>query len=228
MPLASEILLRSAALLNDPGQQIFTNAVLLPYLKIAWDELQDDMMNNGIPTIKEATAALEIAAGVSVISSSSVPVALPENLVEPIELHEKAPGEDDSYYRLMTPKSFSPDIEPGSTLRYWAWNDEEIQFPPASTSRIVRIRYQKSLPTITGESTNIAVRGAVPFLATKTAAYAAEFIGQNLTRSSSLRADAEKNLAKFRNIRVRGLQGIKTTRIPYGASRRKRRWISRM
>jgi hypothetical protein len=56
MPLASVIMDESASLLNDASRSIYSYTVQLPYLKSAWNKLQVELQNQGIPVIKEVSA----------------------------------------------------------------------------------------------------------------------------------------------------------------------------
>ena len=60
---ANEVFEAAATLLNDPNQVTFTDADQLPFLKVAWRELQTFLLSNGISDVDEyTTTKLDIAA----------------------------------------------------------------------------------------------------------------------------------------------------------------------
>ncbi len=58
--LASDVMARSGAYLNDASQGLWTNAVLLPYLQQAAQDLVDEFLDHGIGTLREVSAALAV------------------------------------------------------------------------------------------------------------------------------------------------------------------------
>lgn len=224
MALASAVMDIARAKLNDIPGDVFTNEVLLPHLQSAWRTLQSSMQSNGIPTVRKQSATLTIPAGNLVISSSSIP-PYPSDFIEPIELWERKVGGQVQDWTKMFESDWSPFVEQTESLRIWAWVDQEIQFPGATEDREVQIRYLAKLAEITSENTNIPVIFCEEYLGTKTAALAAEFIGANRTRSDRLESMAEIELRMFINKAVKGMQAIKTRRIPYGNRRRRLGWL---
>lgn len=210
--LASAVMDRARAALNDASGQLFTNNVLLPFLNNAWEDLQSEMQVNGLPTVFGATAALTIPAGAIVLSTVSTP-PLPTNLVEPQNLYERRPGET-RWYPMGEYPGLLPTYQ-GETLGIWQWRGDTIKFVGATTDREILIEYTSSLPEITGANTVIPIDSAKLFLAYKTAAEAASDVGQNPQRAESLSARANVEKQKFIAIRVKGLQGLSVRRIPY-------------
>ena len=89
---AATVMLRSGAYLNDPANITFTYVILLPYLRMAMDDLQSVMVENGISFLDTKTAVLALSAVTSVgITSASNP-ALPTDLLLPISLEERPTG----------------------------------------------------------------------------------------------------------------------------------------
>jgi hypothetical protein len=111
--LASEVMDRSRAILNDVAIDLYTNQVLLPYLKIANDDLSDELVDNGSTVSKEVSQTIPLAAG-------GTQPALPNDMIVPIEIYEKDSGQDDSYYRYMEQRPFLPNILPGRELSVWS------------------------------------------------------------------------------------------------------------
>jgi hypothetical protein len=216
---ASEVMDLARTKLNDAALQLFNNDVLLPYLQAAYLTLQSEMQDNSLPTTFEASSALAITAGATVVSTSSTP-ALPLDIIEPIEVYER--GDSSQRWELMDeityrPLSFAADLD--ASLHVWQWSEDELKLRGSTANREILIKYIKSLPTISNESTELGLRGALLYLAYKTAAEAAEDIGQNRTKAERLESKAQVELNKFINIRVKGQQGHPVRRRPYGSRR---------
>lgn len=223
MPTATVIMDGVRSNLNDAGGQLYTDAALLPHLRTAWGILQNRMRSAGIPTVVDAGAVLTIPANVVLINNSTTP-ALPSDLLNIQEIHEKGVGETDDFYQLMNDENVLPIVTPGSALGYYSWVDGELALVGATVNRIIRIRYLKSLSAITSGSVNISQVGAQPYLELKTAALASILIGQNRTRGDYLNAEAGPALEQYINTEVKGTQGDPVTRLPYGFRRRKAKW----
>lgn len=214
----TEVMDRASASLNDPGRELFTDAILLPFLKNAWETLQSEMQNNGLPTVFEVSSTLTIPAGNLTISSSSTP-ALPTNFIEPLEVLEKS-SNNVNWIPMTRIYSQPLNTNQSERLNVWGWFEDEIKLAGATADIEVLLRYIKSLPEISNPATELGLRGSLLYLAYKTAAGAAEDLGQNRTRADRLESKAELELQKFINIRVKGQQGQAVRRIPYGRIRR--------
>jgi hypothetical protein len=164
--------------LNDVGKQIWTDAVLLPFLVEAHGDMVLELWNNGLPILREISSDINVAIDATALTSP------PSNLVEPIWMKERAQGSSDDWIN-MTEKDFEPDINQAATLRYWAWRDGTIQFVGADTAREIRLRYHKSLTVPTGAGSALGLVFAEFFLGPQTAGYAAASVG-NLTLASEL------------------------------------------
>ncbi len=219
---AQEILDSAAALLNDQAKQVFTDTVMLPYLKIAANELELELELNAIPMTNKKSAALVIAVGKTGIGDTGQ-VALPTDLISPITLHERLSGSNDDYSE-MTHVEFLPDTQVlGSSLSYWSWIGEKITFLGALTARDVKIDYTAAaLTPITATTTVINMFNVKVFLQYRTAALAAQFIGENKERSDDLNVFARLGMDKLLGINVKGEQSISTRRKPFMANYRSR------
>jgi hypothetical protein len=217
MPLlASDIMDRSAALLSDPSKVTMTYTLQLPYLKIAWDEIQEDLVANGIVDVRELTSnAISVSIGTKELSNP------PADLLFPLEIWERAPGQTDDYWTLMDKKTPDPADVQVDELEVWYWEENIIKFRGATTAREIKIRYQKELATISGDSTAIPVTNAKSFLSHRTAANVAESRG-NKARATALHARADYFLAKLTSTKVRDMQDGPYRPKRYGYSRRRR------
>lgn len=188
--LASDVMDRSRAVLNDVAKDLYTNEVLLPYLKIANDDLSDELVDHGGTVQREVSVDLALSTG------NKSPI-LPADMIVPIEVFEKNQGEDDSYYRFMRQKDFLPNGLPGTELNVWAWREQSIVTQGSSIAKQLRVRYYRLILSITGENSPVELTHALNYLAYHTAALAAEHIGQNRGKAIDLESQAIQKLNKL-------------------------------
>jgi len=210
--LASDVFNRSRAVLNDVAIDLYTDDVLLPYLKIANDDLSDELVDNGSTVQKEVSADLSLSVG------NTVPV-LPANMIVPIECFEKNVGEDDSYYRFMTQRIFLPNMLPGKELGMWAWREQAIVTVGATGPKLIRVRYHRLISDIVGPVSPIELTHALNYLAYHTAALAAEHIGQNRSKAIDLESQAMVKINKLLKKEVKQNQARPVRRRPFKLNR---------
>jgi hypothetical protein len=201
---AQEPLTECKVLLNDPSGTIYPDDKVLPLMQKAYRELQTRMMLHSLPVLKESVAAVPVAAGVTQLSDGA---GLPDNLVYPTELAERASGTS-ALYSPMTETFWEKEAKPGTSLNFWSWREEEVKFLGATTPREVKIRFMRGFPRITAVGSPILVNNAVTFLAARTAALAALTLGANPQRAGALGADAAGALDELIGILAKRQQGI--------------------
>jgi hypothetical protein len=224
--LASEVMDRARVHLNDVGVDLFNNDVLLPFLTSAWEELQSTMQAHGLPIMTETSSMILLPAGGIVLGTSAVAPypTLPANFIEPKAVYERAPGT--MRWEEMTEAHGIINYNPQTALGVWEWDGDSFKFVGATGDREILLRYLKGLPEITSEATNLPITGAKRYLALKTAAEAAEDIGQNRTKADRLETKAEFEMNRFLAIRVKLQQDVSVRRRGYNSPQRSRGWSS--
>lgn len=210
--LASDVMDRSRAVLNDVAKDLYTNEVLLPYLKIANDDLSDELVDNGATVQKEVSVDI-------VLPTPSKVLTLPDNIIVPIEVFEKDPSQDDSYYRKVDQRTFLPNDTPGNELCYWSWREQAVTFPGAIANKLVRLRYYRLITSLDGENSPVELSHALNYLAYHTAALAAEHIGQNRPKAIDLEGQALIKLNKLIKKEVKQSQSKPIRRRPFKIGR---------
>lgn len=214
-PTGTQVMTDARALLNDANGIQYTDAVLLPYLKISWDELAAVLSSHSIPVLKEVSADVDV-------DESTVVVAGPTDLVTPIKLQEKPQGATDDLFVDMKALSWEgSEYPPTAYINYWAWRGQSFHFAPHTNTQTVRIFYIKDLSVITSEAQTLAVHHCKVVLSKRTAALAARYMGANPTRADSLDKEAEYFMNLVVNREVQTSQGIAVRRRGYRASRRR-------
>ena len=206
MALASEALDSARTYLNDQGKQIWSDALLIPFLKEAYKDLLLALKLNEIPVIMEKSAAITVNIGATTLT-------LPADIVEPVKLKERLFGSSESFIN-MSEKAWEPDITQSSTLRYWAWREEVLELVGATTKREVLLFYIKTLTAPTLASSSLGFINAETYLGPKTAVYAASSLG-NSTLAGEANRIAEDKLEIIIRYNVKNKQGLPVRRLPY-------------
>ena len=214
---ANEVFEAAAALLNDPNQVSFTDDDQLPFLKVAWRELQTFLLSNGIVDIDELTTTpLTITADTKQWTST------PVDLLIPIKLWERAVGGSETDWVEMEEKIPDPADPQETELEIWYFKEGDIWFRGANSNRQVILRYQRELAAITGQASAIPVRGSISFLSFRTAGILSRACG-NDSRADDLDADAKMHLDSVIATKVKDEQGMPARPRRYGFTRRANR-----
>ncbi len=225
----SSNLVKSAALMNDQDRAVYTDAVLLPYLNIALSELQEIFELNNIPSTSVTSATIAVPAGTSLIGFLTVP-ALPTDLVEIQQLWESQTGQNN--WTPMGKREYLTAAIVGSTqlsmFGVWAWLDQQINLRAANTPLDLKLDYIQNLfaeITIGLVGTNNAVINTDTFFQYRTAALAAEFIEENISRADKLNIYGVSGLERSLGISVKGKQSIAVRRRPFRAAFKRSRTL---
>jgi len=215
---AGDIMDRAAALLSDPSKVTYTYTLQLPFIAIAWDELQEELIANDVADVEEVTST-PIAVTVGTLDLTS---GQPGDLLFPLEVWERAVGGAEADWVKMKEKTPDPSDAQVDTLEIWYWHENVIKFRGATTNRQIKILYQKDLITIVSGVTVIPVSNCKSFLSHRTAAIIAESRG-NKARAVSLHQRSDYFLAKATTTKVKDMQDTPARPKRYGYSRRARR-----
>lgn len=225
---ASQIMDRVANLLNDPNKTDYTYIVVQPYLNMAIEEYSETMEeSNSSPT--NQTVVISVPVGQSVIYPGEAAGAVPKyptDLTEIQEVSERMGGSADSFVR-MDRKEFISLFPPNTSLLYWTWENQQIKFNPngALTDREIQLRYvAQATPYVLSPNDGVAAINARAFLAFKTAAFCALFIGENENRAKALDDLAAASLERAVAISNKGRQQIMTRHRPFRAGYKARGW----
>lgn len=218
MFLISEVYSGARALLNDMDGAVFTDEVLIPYYRMAMDKLRLDCEENQIPFNFKTSAPIEVAQGVTDIGGPTGP-ALPRDLVEVLECWEIPSGTGDDYM-LMRHTRFLPKTPIlTSYLEVWTWQNDYIHFLGANGNIQVKIDYLSDpLGDLTAPEGTVRLTNSKLYLQHSTAAWAAQFIGENESRATALADMASQFLSAMINIKIMSQQNMATRRRPFMAN----------
>jgi hypothetical protein len=179
---AGQITALIRSLLNDAAGNLFTDAVLLPYVNVGYRKTQRALANVGSGTflsddallVVTAIAEVDASAQVSITDATAPPNQLPPDLLVPVKLWERASGSTDEFVEMtdMTDHDGLPSQEQSLTLDYWEWRADGLYFLGATQDTQIRLRYQKSYPDLVDATSPVLIRQAQEALAYAAAAMA--------------------------------------------------------
>jgi len=175
------------ALLNDVTGAIYQDAPMITLGNKVYKELQTKLSANGISTNKELSTVIDVPALTLKLSDGAL---LPTDLLYPIHLEERDDGSTSlEDFIDMDEREWEPDLVKTEILRYWTWREEEIKFVGSTVAREVRIKYVKSLGSITATTSPLAILNSEQWLAQRLAAVASLVLGSNSSRAQALNDD---------------------------------------
>lgn len=230
---AGQIMDRVANLLNDPNKTDYKYAVQIPYLNMAIEEYSDMMAEANTPVsnmtlTNRASGPILIPVGGTfiTINESTIPGApkYPDDLIEIQEVGERIQGVGGPFIAL--PRREFGQVSPATnSLLYWIFERGVIRFNPSGATAPIEIELKYSAQGVdyvaTPEELIFAI-GARTFLAYKTAALCALFIGENPSRAEVLEDQANKAIERATAISNKGRQQIVTRHRPFRAAYKSR------
>jgi len=228
-----DVLVNSAALMNDASQRKYTSVIQLPYLNLALSELQEIFELNNIPVTQKSSDVINVPSGIDEVGFAPDPPILgtpylPNDLIEINELFESPEGQND-WTRVVKREYLTRSIIPGGTetsyFGVWSWQEQEIKLLAANQNRDLRLDYIKNLFPILDVETmldDLTVINSATFLQYRTAGLCAEYLAENPTRASSLNGNALLSLDRTLGISTKGKQSIVYRRRPFRAAFKRR------
>lgn len=194
--------------LNDVSAVTYTDAILLTWLRTAYEHLRNIMAANGFDQLRIISTSQTVLAGATTLTD-------PSNMLVPLNLEERANGTTDNY-TPMTERTWETNIPASASLRYWAYHDTGITFPAASTDREVVIYYLKDLsPQSITVGTTSLVGNARAYLGARTAALVAAFVMRNEGLAMAANSVADEQLRYIVSFAVTNMQARPTRRRPF-------------
>ena len=202
----------AASLLGDYARNIWTDASILEYVKSAHNQIQNELILNGMRPFQTLSAALPVAAG-------ELALIAPQDLFLPISLSERTPASTD--WLPMTEREFEPAFQPTSSLSYWAFRNNEINFLLCTVDREVLLRYYTlSAGTINDINSVVNLNNAISMYAALTAYLAASFKGRNEKAANRLERLWYQRRDTYLGIEAINKQGVTHRRRPYTSKKR--------
>ena len=202
---AGQITALVRSLLNDAAGNLFTDAVLLPYVNSGYRKAQRALANiqsgsfltDNVLLVVPAVTVVDASAQVSITDATAPPNQLPPDLLVPVKLWERVNGSSDDFIEMtdLTDHDGLPSEPQSQMLRYWEWRADGLYFLGATQDTQIRLRYQKSYPDMTDATSPVLVRNAQEALAYAAAAMAGAARGApQAERWDAAAADALEDL----------------------------------
>lgn len=179
---AGQITALVRSLLNDAAGNLFTDAVLLPYVNSGYRKVQRALANvqsgtfltDNLLLVVPAVAQVDASVQVSVTDATAPPNQLPPDLLVPVKVWERANGSSDDFMGMtdLTDHGGLPSEPQGQMLRFWEWRADGLYFLGATQDTQIRLRYQKSYPDLTDATSPVLIRQAQEAIAYCAAAMA--------------------------------------------------------
>lgn len=202
--------------LNDIAASLYTNAALTPHVIAANEELETELLTYGVEVQRVVSAAIPVAIG-------AVVLLLPTDFLLPIALYERDSGATTAPYVEIKERMWNPtDYTQVNTLNFWAFYNNNVNFPGATTARDVLMQYERQLAVVTGPNSPEDFVLSKRFLAAKTGELAARYIGMNPTFADDIaRREVEPARDKLIHILVGNMQGNPQRRQRFTTQRRR-------
>lgn len=213
-----EVLDRSRFFLNDVNATFFTDDNIFAAFKVAYDDLKEELYDNNVQITNELSQEYTITTDMRDIGGPTGP-PLPINLVVPVNLWERQAGTDDDF-TLMSQRRYLPKTNVLTAyLQYWSYRKQIIQFLGANQNREVKVDYVgDTLTFVTSVNSQLNLFNCKSFLAYRTGALTAEYMGENSTRADKLNANATSAMDKLINTDVKNQQSMPVRRRPFMAN----------
>jgi len=222
-PQAGDILVAARTHLNDDEGIIWPDQKLFPKLREAHRQLQLALVANGVPIVREVSAIFKVPAGTKDLT---VLPAYPDDLVQPIWLKERAPGQTDRDFIDMAEVDFLPQVLVDRRLIYWCWTGQKIMTISSYADREVMIRYKKALKIPQEATDNVGPFFGEIYLSYKTAALAVGSITpRDENKLEFLTLQADSSLEDLLKLAAMSAQNLPTKRRPYHRGRGRGRVI---
>ena len=155
---AGQITALVRALLNDAAGNLFTDAVLLPFVNSGYRKAQRALANvqsgsfltDNVLLVVPAVGTVDPSVQVSITDATAPPNQLPPDLLVPVKIWERANLSSDDFVEMvdLTDHDGLPSEPQAQALLYWEWRADGIYFLGATQDTQIRLRYQKSYPDL--------------------------------------------------------------------------------
>ncbi|GAC1632860.1 MAG: hypothetical protein NVS9B14_06710 [Candidatus Acidiferrum sp.] len=166
---------------SNVGQgAVWTDAVLMPYLNIAYRKVADALENVGAPSPVRDDVLLTIPAiagpdaSLQVSLTDSTTPQLPVDLEAPLKLWERPAGSSQNFFEMVdvTNKGGLPSRFQDQILSVWEWRTDGIYFLGATQDTQIRMRYRAIYADLVDGTSNVLIRKSTNAIAFGAAAVA--------------------------------------------------------
>ncbi len=190
---AGSVMLRAASMLNDSSQLVYTNAVLLPYLNAALDEVEAELSVYEVNSLVTDSLVIDVDIDDDELGS------MPSDFVDVISLMERTRDSDDDWREVTETVDINRNLTTATAIEQWSLRNVTIKINPPQSDREVLLNYIKGLTTAAGAATAVDIEVSRHLLALITARNTATDNGNSPTKGASF--DRRITLANDRLVR---------------------------
>lgn len=212
---ASAVLAQCAKIyMNDSAQVLWTDAILLPYLTAANEDLALEL------EVSEIAVQRDVVSPDIDVAANAVKLAqLPVDMIVPLELLERADASTEDWTPVKEVDFVNPNLDTNSEIVEWSWRDLDIQINPPTSARDVRLRYVRLLVALTVAGSTVEIESAKRYLSARTAQLACYGGGNNSKKGDKLQNDVDQALDRVLRVYVNNQQGVSVRRRAYVGKR---------
>lgn len=218
--ILNDVLARARTLLNDDDSTTWPDWRLIPKAQAAFEELEADLILAEIPIISQQNTIMLVPA-YNINANNGVPLDLstlpgyPRNMIMPIWMKERWPGQEWRDFVDMVECDFTPITTTDVYLRYWTWYNGKLAVLGAMNNVEILLRYQMFLPLPGVDTDTISVPLGQLFLSFRVAALAAASLPEMKAFALDLDTRAASNLDKIVRMNIKQQQNLPAKRRPY-------------
>lgn len=210
--LVSEVLTQMRGVyLNDRNSDRFSDDDLIPYIQEASQFLQSELLAHELKVVEEESSVITVPPG---DSNLSLLAGYPDNLVNVLEIFERLPGDSDNDWMRLT-ESSNLQGEAGNYAYNWSFSGGVVKIRPANRELEIYLKYYKILTDISGPNSPLWALHIKGYLASRAAAMAAAFNGNNSVRAQAIGAISEQYKDNLLAIEVKEQQDEPVRHKPY-------------
>ena len=167
--LVSDVNTRVRSLVGDLAGSVYSDAVLLPYVNSAYEEVATAMRSANVSIFKRTSSAIAIASGTKLLGRTGGATQYPSDMIRPLELVERVSGSG-LYVRMSQSDGVMEDRAATTLMQEWDWRDDTLYFPGASGNVQVIIEYEADLAALSGNSSPLLIQNCLNAVAYTVAA----------------------------------------------------------
>lgn len=186
-PTAGSVCLRAAMHLNDSSQLVYTTPVLIPYLAMAVDELEEELAVFEVTMMRKNSITIEVAAGALLLAQ------YPADYVEAIRMFERADGSSTDWMDVKEVLKVDQNYDTAQGIEYWSAENGLIRINPPTSARDVYLEYIAMMTEPTTSATAIDIPASRRFLGLVTARNAARDAGNSKTKADMFKEDIDRS-----------------------------------
>lgn len=208
-----DVLESAAAFVNRaaPEGKKLSPSELKPFLSMAQRDVVRALASRGVSSVRQRRElAAPLSAASTLVSLMSTP-ALPEGLVKPLALWERAFPEGGAWRAVERVRSLPVEIPPERHRRIFELRGDALVLPAATGETALLVEYMGSLGRFEAPRDEIAILDAADPIALLAAHYA--LVSTSPSAAAALRAQAKEQLFSLANLSARREQSRPVRRL---------------